>query len=516
MLAGLTITAAAHFFPGANTEASYSVIQPALAFQPTFSPPHHLRTQCPTFLRSVLTTQLSSRQNILTLHMSFMDDPSSNGNGKGGGGDGPPEKPPSDDFMPDFNEGPEPEENKQIRKQRADARLPISFRSDDGTRDEEFKLTNGEMPANEEEEDRNENSNEEENKNNKQSSSSSSGAMMPSNRFSIGGKQQPSGNANSSNIVKKSAENNPYLQVVSSLSPSEIISRFTLTAHPRVQDAAKQTILGLIGNLPKMAFDVNVVTTGKKLASLMFQLQMTGYMFKNAEYRMELSRQFSDVSALRNQFLLNGANDEEAEDNIYKVEEEDLDDNNVKSLKGKLRVKYGENLPEMEVDASAFTAELRTEVKRLKEELMTIQQEKNKPTEIIRQDLLAYIRTLPPQELQSLTSGMSEDILVAMKGLVNAVMMGIDQQQKEEEGEDDEIADSPPGITPDTIMEQSGEAMAQLCMWQLVVGYNLRELEVREEMKGALLSGSQNNNDSDGGDDDFFSPGLTTDKGGME
>lgn len=510
MLAGLIITAAAHFFTGANTEASSSVIQPALAFQSTFSPPHHLRTQCPTFLRSVLTTKLSSRQNILTLHMSYMDDPSSNGNGRGGGGDGPPEKPPSDDFMPDFNEGPEPEENKQIRKQRADARLPISFRSDDGTRDEEFKLTNGEMPNNEK--DKNENSNEE-NKN--KQSSSSSGAMMPSNRFSIGGKQQPSGNTNSSNIVKKSAENNPYLQVVSSLSPSEIISRFTLTAHPRVQEAAKQTILGLIGNLPKMAFDVNVVTTGKKLASLMFQLQMTGYMFKNAEYRMELSRQFSDASALRNQFLLNGANDE-GEDNIYKVEEEDLDDNNVKSLKGKLRVKYGENLPEMEVDASAFTAELRTEVKRLKEELMTIQQEKNKPTEIIRQDLLAYIRTLPPQELQSLTSGMSEDILVAMKGLVNAVMMGIDQQQKEEGEDDDEIAGSPPGITPDTMMEQSGEAMAQLCMWQLVVGYNLRELEVREEMKGALLSGSQNNDDSDGGDDDFFSPGLTTDKGGME
>lgn len=47
-------------------------------------------------------------------------------------------------------------------------------------------------------------------------------------------------------------------------------------------------------------------------------------------------------------------------------------------------------------------------------------------------------------------------------------------------------------VGPDTVTEQSGEALAQLCMWQLVVGYNLRTLEVREEMKKSLnsLSGS--------------------------
>ena len=61
-----------------------------------------------------------------------------------------------------------------------------------------------------------------------------------------------------------------------------------------------------------------------------------------------------------------------------------------------------------------------------------------------------------------------------MKGLVNAVMSGIGEGQ----------------ITANTVTEQSGEAMAQLCMWQLVVGYNLRELEVREEMKKQLLNGS--------------------------
>lgn len=81
-------------------------------------------------------------------------------------------------------------------------------------------------------------------------------------------------------ITQETLQRNPYLAVVTKLSPSEIISKFTSTAHPGVQNAVRSTILGLIGGLPKMAFETTTVTTGQRLASLMFQLQMTGYMFK--------------------------------------------------------------------------------------------------------------------------------------------------------------------------------------------------------------------------------------------
>jgi hypothetical protein len=124
----------------------------------------------------------------------------------------------------------------------------------------------------------------------------------------------------------------------------------------------------------------------------------------------------------------------------------------------------------MEVDAAAYMSELRAEVSKLRDELMIKRKEQD---DVIRRDLLMYIRTLPPQELQSLTNTMSQDVLVAMKGLVNAVIAGIGDGQ----------------IGPNTITEQSGEAMAQLCMWQLALGYNLRTLEVREEMLKALASG---------------------------
>jgi Protein of unknown function (DUF760) len=80
--------------------------------------------------------------------------------------------------------------------------------------------------------------------------------------------------------LEKLAQNNPYIDIVSRISPSELISKFSSGAPSRVQTAVRNTILGLLGGLPKMTFDTTTVTTGQKLASLMFQLQMTGYMFK--------------------------------------------------------------------------------------------------------------------------------------------------------------------------------------------------------------------------------------------
>ena len=61
---------------------------------------------------------------------------------------------------------------------------------------------------------------------------------------------------------------NPYMQVVSKISPSDLIAKFTAESDPRVQEAVRTTILGLIGSLPKMAFETTSVITGQRLASL--------------------------------------------------------------------------------------------------------------------------------------------------------------------------------------------------------------------------------------------------------
>lgn len=60
-----------------------------------------------------------------------------------------------------------------------------------------------------------------------------------------------------------------------------MVGQFMATAPPRVQTAVKSTVMGLLGSLRSSpAFESNVVTTKTALAKLMFQLEMTGYMFR--------------------------------------------------------------------------------------------------------------------------------------------------------------------------------------------------------------------------------------------
>ena len=69
-----------------------------------------------------------------------------------------------------------------------------------------------------------------------------------------------------------------------------MIMKFASTAPINVQAAAKSTVVNILGNLPNYALDAALVTTSSKLANLLHQMQMTGYMFKNAEYKMSFTR----------------------------------------------------------------------------------------------------------------------------------------------------------------------------------------------------------------------------------
>ena len=164
-----------------------------------------------------------------------------------------------------------------------------------------------------------------------------------------------------------------------------------------------------------MQFETKTVATGERLASLMFQLQMTGYMFKNAEYRSSMSSSLGSggLSDGGGRMLLGGSSDGDAK--AYREGKG--------RLKGKIKVKYGGaksseddaanddtnnneqrlvkgdrktvnpkqtstfSTPgmEVEVDAQAYMSELRGEVSRLRDELDATKQAKE---EEIRKDLL--------------------------------------------------------------------------------------------------------------------------------
>jgi len=429
---------------------------------------------------------------------------------------------------------------RQVREQFAEGRLPISYgaMNTDTTDDDDDDTNNN-----------NNNNNEERGGNPQQGKNGTFGPLKDETQSSTTSTNTDDAiDATSTSLSRNTNNNkpNPYLNVVSRLAPSDLIAKFTSTASPRVQDAVRTTVLGLIGGLPQMAFETKTVATGERLASLMFQLQMTGYMFKNAEYRLSLAQSLG--GSVDSRMFLPGGRDTEEEDEDAKAVREGRG-----RLRGRIKVRYGggDGLEEVseevseeddddaetnvgdeedgrsasaasspgmevEVDAQAYMSELRGEVSRLRDELDATKQAKD---EEIRKDLLMYMRTLPQQELKQLTGTMSPEVLEAMKGLVTAVLAGIGDDENEEGGGLENplsAANAGNKIGPNTVTEQSGEALAQLCMWQLVVGFNLRELEVREEF-GASMSNmlggevGSGGGGGDTGDDDGgvqFGPGA--------
>jgi hypothetical protein len=95
-----------------------------------------------------------------------------------------------------------------------------------------------------------------------------------------------------------SSSNNKFFQVVEKLAPNELLTKFSKSAPKPVQEAVKSTLMNLLGSLPQYALDAAVVTTNSKLANLMFQMQMTGYMYKNAEYRMSFTKSLKGLPKL--------------------------------------------------------------------------------------------------------------------------------------------------------------------------------------------------------------------------
>jgi Protein of unknown function (DUF760)/EF-hand domain pair len=133
-------------------------------------------------------------------------------------------------------------------------------------------------------------------------------------------------------------------RLMSNQSPNQVIGSFVNSASPQVVQAMSGAVSSLLGGLssPTSGVETIVKATGEKLGSLCFQLQMTGYMFRNVEYVMALK----DLMKLRGSATLQD----------YKDAFDRLDgDNNgyieAKEVADLLNAVYDGNTPEFEIDA---------------------------------------------------------------------------------------------------------------------------------------------------------------------
>ena len=88
----------------------------------------------------------------------------------------------------------------------------------------------------------------------------------------------------------KSGPSNALFRLMSAETPNQAIGKFVEEADPSVIQAMTGAVSSLLGGLsnPSTGIEVVVKANGDKLGNLCFQLMMTGYLFRNAEYVLAL------------------------------------------------------------------------------------------------------------------------------------------------------------------------------------------------------------------------------------
>ena len=137
---------------------------------------------------------------------------------------------------------------------------------------------------------------------------------------------------------------NTFYKAIKAIPVQDLVSEFADSAPPDVQQAVRFTIAKLLGNMPSEVAAITRVTSDRNIASLMFSMQMTGYMFRNAEYRRSLSESLS-------------------------AEGERVQTAELPPVSGTVSVEIAQGM-KAEVDAAAYMAELRSEVEGLRAQLI--------------------------------------------------------------------------------------------------------------------------------------------------
>lgn len=230
-------------------------------------------------------------------------------------------------------------------------------------------------------------------------------------------------------------ERNELFKFIKSIPPPELVQRFTTSAPPVVQKAIRETLVSILGSLPPLAFYTTVSSMSANLVQLFHSTLVTGYMFRNAAYRLELTRSL-DWSGLK--ALPSSENQPE--------------------IKGGVAVFKQSDGTTVEVPVDQYIGELRDTVKNLRNELQKERKGGN--------ELLSFISTMDKENIEQLTKNAGKEVVEAMKKVVDFVT-------------------ATQGIEPNrnAVIEASVPELGQLLFYLMVSGFFLREAEVRLDLQ---------------------------------
>lgn len=358
-------------------------------------------------------------------------------------------------------------------------------------------------------------------------------------------------------------------RLITMSTPSEAITKFVSTTNPEVVTAMSAAVSSLLGGLASGPLGSGVETivkaNGEKLGSLCFQLQMTGYMFRNAEYVLAIKdlmniqgaatiedykRAFDKldqdnsgyIESAEVEVLLGDVYGEEGippfevdvflkffdsnrdgriswsefekglgivaetkskkstaapalpafNDDMDSDDDDDDDEEEIfgeTDISGKVQIEFKSGKV-VEIEARQYIDELKKEAEALKEALRREKGGSSQESQTGGMStsplsssvqsqaggITGYIASLQG-DFQSLTKDISPDVVDAMKLVVDYVIDGGPSSRGKKGSREENIKKE---------MEIPGSALQQLALWQLVLGYQLREAEATGEYKKML------------------------------
>ncbi|KAF7817682.1 putative serine/threonine-protein kinase roco9 [Senna tora] len=254
-----------------------------------------------------------------------------------------------------------------------------------------------------------------------------------------------SGDSKSSNGTLSKSRREILLEYVKNVQP-EFMELFVKRAPQQVVDAMRQTVTNMIGTLPPQFFAVTITTVAENLAQLMYSVMMTGYMFSNAQYRLELQESLEQVAL---------------PDVKDKKDIPDYAPGTQKNVTGEV-IRWNNVSGPERIDAKKYIELLEAEIEELNRQV-------GRQSSNAQNELLEYLKSLEPQNLKELTSSAGEDVVLAMNTFIKRL-----------------LAVSDPSQMKTSVTETSAPELAKLLYWLMVVGYSIRNIEVRYDMERVL------------------------------
>ncbi|PRQ24263.1 hypothetical protein RchiOBHm_Chr6g0270451 [Rosa chinensis] len=171
----------------------------------------------------------------------------------------------------------------------------------------------------------------------------------------------------------------------------------------------------------------------------MYSIMMTGYMFQNAQYRLELQQSLEPVA------LPEGQEKKDAPEYAPGTQKS--------NVSGEV-IRWNNVSGPEKIDAKKYIELLEAEIEELNNEV-------GWKSANGQNELLEYLKSLEPQNLKELTSTAGDDVVVAMDTFIKRLLAVSDPSQMKA------------SVTSTTAAE-----LAQLLYWLMVVGYSLRNIEV--------------------------------------